>query len=96
MSYQSQREKIKKLIEDQVLKWIKEKDLDYYKIINFLQSETNCSQNMAEDMVCSFIKNKIIQENRILTIPDGEINEFVKRMKEREEEIEKEVDQVLG
>lgn len=90
MSYQSQRERIKRYIEDKILPYVKKKDLSYYKVVNGISGDLGVSISMVEDVLKNFIDTNKIKEIRQLTIQDHEIPHWMEEEKERAKSKEEE------
>ena len=80
MGYQSQREKVKEFIENQILKQIDLKELDYVKLISTTSSELGVSHNMVKEMYEQFFQNGKLK--CVVTLPDKEIADLFKKKKE--------------
>ncbi len=88
MTYKSIREKVNDFIKTDIIEMIKQKDLDYNKIINFISTETGARIEVIEDVIKRFIDGGIIGEIRSLTVPYDR-NE---KMDEKVEKVFNEID----
>lgn len=92
--YKTKREQITSFIERYVLTGVKNRDLNYYKLVEGLAIETGSSSSMVEDILRGFIKSGKLKEIRVLTIPDKEIDTFLDNLKKMEKE-RKEADETM-
>ena len=88
MSYilKDKRELAKNIILQKILPALKVRDLDYKKVEDYICSETGCISKEVEIIIGELVLQKKIKEIRILTIPDSEINSFVKELRDLENE----------
>ncbi len=93
MPYTSRREKILNFMKNVVIPTIKKnKDVGCKKLISYICIEFFCSVKVAEECLAQFIEQGIIKrEKECLTIPDGEIINFVKNLKEEENQVNAEL-----
>jgi len=94
MGYQSQRNRISEIIQKSVIQFLKQKDLDYYKVLDEVCNEIGCSKSIAEDVLKTFISSGKIKEIRILTIPDEKVQSWFEEMREREKETKEDLNKV--
>jgi hypothetical protein len=73
MSYQTQREKVKKFIENDILKNIENRELDYNKLINSTASDMGLSISLVEDVFRTFLQSGKLVENRTISLPPKEV-----------------------
>ena len=92
--YISTREKVMDYIENNILLFLKQKDLDYYEVIKIIKIKTSCSENLIKNILKDYINSGKIKEIRVLTIPDEQIGEWLKNLKEMEEQKEKDDEEV--
>ena len=92
--YISTREKVVDYIENNILLFLKQKDLDYYEVVKIIKMKTNCSENLIETTLKDFIDSGKIKEIRVLTIPDEQIGKWLKDLKEMEEQRKKDDEEV--
>lgn len=96
MSYQTQREKVKTMVEEKIIPAIRlGKDLDYNLVLEALASNCGTSLSMAEEVLRGFMQTKQIKEIRILTICDEQIVDFLKEVKLKELKDSKEAEQII-
>jgi hypothetical protein len=89
-SYQTQRDKINDYLIRIVIPEIKKnKDVDYYKTVKFVAGATGSSETMVENVIQNLSATGQIKEHRVLTIFEEELSDFVKSLKEKEEEVKK-------
>jgi hypothetical protein len=89
-NYISQTTKTNVFIETNILKFLQDIDLDYDKVIDYLAYECGISNKKAKERLDLFIKmGKIKKDNNTLTVPDKELDNYIKSLKTREKEIDK-------
>ncbi|MBU1121968.1 MAG: hypothetical protein KKF54_04650 [Candidatus Omnitrophica bacterium] len=82
--YTTTRQKVKDYIETNILSFLKQKDLNYNKVIELVKLKTSCSENLIQDILKEFINSGKINEIHILTIPDDKIDEWLQEIREME------------
>ena len=93
MTYKTKKEKINEIIEKAIRIIKLGKDVDYHQLVSEIQSNTGVAEKIVEEQLKIAIQSKKIKEVRILTILDEDIPKFLKDLKEKEKEIEKEVEE---
>jgi len=89
MKYQTQREKARKFIEDNIIPTIKKQDVDYYKVLNVMRKDLRIDEKIIKEEIRVMIENKEVKEIRLLTIGDEEVKPFFKRIVSKEKAAEK-------
>jgi uncharacterized membrane protein len=85
MNYTSKREKIREFLDKYIANWVKEKDLDYYKIVDLIKNEIRCDEKSVIEVLDNYVSSNLLKEIRLLTIPDEKINEYLDLLKKQEE-----------
>lgn len=80
------RELAKNIILQKILPALKVRDLDYKKVLEYVTHESGCNSIEAQTIITELDIQKKIKEIRILTIPDEAVGDFVKELKEIEEQ----------
>ena len=86
MAYESEKKKVTKFIETYVIDLINKDDYDYYAILDLIVKQTRCTRRSSKDVLDNFISMELIQENRILTIPDKKLDDNLTQKFEQEKE----------
>lgn len=94
MAYTSKKERIKKVIDDKLLKHLSKIDLDYYKVRTAIATDLGVSLNDVSEMIDNYISAGKIKEHRIITIPDESVQDWLKDERQFEKE-KAELDKVL-
>lgn len=89
MRYKPQKQRIADYIRDRIVTYLRKKDLDYYKVLRGMSMDLGVSEEKIEEVLRIFVENKEIREIRILTIPDEQIGDWLKEVKEINEEKKK-------
>lgn len=89
MQYVTNKQKIMEYIEINILAFLKQKDLDYNKVIDLISEKTSSNPSMVKTILDSFINSGKIKQINILTIPDKQIDGWLKEVKEMEEQKKK-------
>jgi hypothetical protein len=99
MKYITKDEKLKEFIENKIIPVIKTKDLDYYKLLSYIEEHTGYSKSRIDEALLVYIRSKRIKEIRLLTVPDEKIEDWLELQKEHEkikEETEQDIKEVFG
>jgi len=85
--YQSQDEKINNFLQNAILPALREKDLDYKKLVKTMCFDLGVKENRVIEALNNLIEMEKIKEIRILTINDDQIDDYVKNLSKKDKEI---------
>lgn len=91
MKYKSKREVAISFLKETLIPIIKKnQDVSYSKILAYMLLDLGISNKLAKECITGFItQGELSLDNDILTIPDKEIVNWLKELKERETQIQK-------
>ena len=98
MVYKTTKEKIEEAIESKVIPILRqaiaeEKEIDYYKLIDFISMDTRISRKKVIDSFDDLISLNKLKETRFISLPDKQrantFSELLKRRNEADQEFKK-------
>lgn len=92
--YESQEEKINNFLDNKIIPILKKKDLDHDKVIKAICLELGIKKEKVEQSISNLIELGKIKEIHILTIPNDQLDNWLKDFFEKEKEEKKEVKKV--
>lgn len=95
MAYKSKNDVVREYIENEIVPILKFKDLDFKKVISLVKLKTGAREDIIMFTINNLIENSIIKEEHILTIPDNQVSDWLKELKEDEDKSKKEAEDVL-
>ena len=92
--YKTKEEKINEFIDKAILPALQKQDLDYDKVVQAVCHELGINENNVDQVIKRFIQMGKIKEIHILTIPDEQVEGFLKEYFEEERKQKKEAEKV--
>lgn len=89
--YESQEEKISSFFKEKILPALKKQDLDYNKVVNLISVELGVKEEKIKQTISKFIKLGEVKELHTLTIPDDQVDDWLKDLSKTEKEIQDEI-----
>lgn len=72
--YKSNRQKVCEFIKNYILTAVKKEPRDYYSVVQNIMIQTGATKKVIEEILKSYMDSGQIMEERILTIPNNELN----------------------
>ena len=89
--YESKKERAQRFLVDNVVKTVRERDIDYYKLRGFICDDFLISENVAEMLINKMLENNGFKEERIITIGDGQVKNWLKDITLRDRETKEDI-----